>query len=109
MVKTKNGAANDLLDASTYLERQIGSMTLPPDRKADVEIDILGYKEAGGVKFHGRHSRKSMRVPGPVQTIVVYTKAIEVNVPIDDAIFVPPAPPRGRRRGPPRGAGGSTR
>ncbi|HEX2443329.1 MAG TPA: hypothetical protein VHJ77_05245 [Vicinamibacterales bacterium] len=94
VVKTKNGATRTIyLDASTYLERrQIGSMTLPPDRKANVEIDVLGYKEAGGVKFPA-DIQEERTGAGPVQTIVVYTKAIEVNVPIDDAIFAPPAPP----------------
>jgi hypothetical protein len=101
VVKTKNGASRTIyLDASTYLERrQIGSMTLSPDRKANVEIDILGYKEAGGVKFPA-DIQEERTGAGPVQTIVVYTKAIEVNVPIDDAIFVPPAPPAAAAAGP---------
>jgi len=101
VVRTKNGAARTIyLDASTYLERRlIGSMTLPSDRKANVEIDILGYKEAGGVKFPA-DIQEERTGAGPVQTLVVYTKAIEVNVPIDDAIFVPPAPPAGPGAGP---------
>jgi hypothetical protein len=74
-------------------------MTLPPDRKANVEIDILGHKEAGGVKFPA-DIQEERTGAGPVQTIVVYTKAIEVNVPIDDALFVPPAPPAGAGAGP---------
>ena len=80
-------------------------MTLPRPKR-HVEIDILGLQGSrrGEVPADIRGWRSA-----PVQTIVVYTKAIEVNVPIDDAIFSRRAPPAGPAPGPPRGAGGSTR
>jgi hypothetical protein len=91
---TKNGVARTFyIDASTYLVRRITGVTnLPGDRKASLETDILAHKEAGGVKFPA-DIQEDRTGAGPVQTIVSYTKAIEVNVPIDDALFAPPAVP----------------
>ncbi|MGH9329948.1 MAG: hypothetical protein ACRD09_05850, partial [Vicinamibacterales bacterium] len=50
---TKNGVARTFyIDVSTYLVRRVMGITiLPGDRKANLETDILGYKEVGGVKF----------------------------------------------------------
>jgi hypothetical protein len=92
-VTTKNGVARTFfIDASTYLVRRITGITiLPGDRKANLETDILGYKDAGGVKFPA-DIQEDRTGAGPVQTTVTYTKAIEINVPIDDALFAPPAP-----------------
>lgn len=89
---TKNGVARTFyLDAATYLVRRITGVTnLPGDRKANLETDILAHKEAGGVKFPS-DIQEDRTGAGPVQTVVSYTKAIEVNVPIDDALFAPPA------------------
>jgi hypothetical protein len=89
---TKNGVARTFyLDAATYLVRRITGVTnLPGDRKANVETDILAHKEAGGVKFPA-DIQEDRTGAGPVQTVVSYTKTIEVNVPIDDALFAPPA------------------
>jgi hypothetical protein len=93
-VTTKNGVVRTFyIDASTYLVRRItGTAILPGDRKAKIETDILGYKEAGGVKFPA-DIQEDRTGAGPVQTIVTYTKAIEINVPIDDALFAAPQPP----------------
>jgi hypothetical protein len=91
-VTTKSGVARTFyIDVSTYLVRRVtGTTILPGDRKAMIETDILGYKEAGGVKFPADIQEDRIGA-GPVQTVVTYTKAIEVNVPIDDALFVAPA------------------
>lgn len=91
---TKNGVARTFyIDAATYLVRRITGVTnLPGDRKANLETDILAHKEAGGVKFPA-DIQEDRTGAGPVQTVVSYTKAIEINVPIDDALFVPPAAP----------------
>jgi hypothetical protein len=93
---TKNGVARTFyIDATTYLVRRITGVTnLPGDRKANLETDILAHKEAGGVKFPA-DIQEDRTGAGPVQTVVSYTKAIEINVPIDDALFAPPAPPPG--------------
>jgi hypothetical protein len=95
-VTTKNGTARMFyIDASTYLVRRVtGVMHLPGDRKANVETDILGHREAGGVKFPA-DLQEDRTGAGPVQTTVTYTTAIEVNVPIDDALFAPPPSPPG--------------
>jgi hypothetical protein len=89
---TKNGVARTFyIDAATYLVRRVTGVTnLPGDRKANLETDILSHKEAGGVKFPA-DIQEDRTGAGPVQTVVSYTKAIEVNVPIDDALFAPPA------------------
>jgi hypothetical protein len=89
---TKNGVARTFyIDATTYLVRRITGVTnLPGDRKANLETDILAHKEAGGVKFPA-DIQEDRTGAGPVQTVVSYTKAIEVNVPIDDGLFAPPA------------------
>jgi len=93
-VTTKNGVARTFfIDAATYLVRRITGVTnLPGDRKANIETDILAHKEAGGVKFPA-DIQEDRTGAGPVQTTVSYTKAIEINVPIDDALFAPPPPP----------------
>jgi hypothetical protein len=105
VVKTRSGATRVIyLDASTYLERRhTGSLSLPRDQRANLELDILGHREAGGVKFPSELQEERTGA-GPVQTLVTYTKSIEVNVPIDDAIFAPPAQP-----GPKEGVGGAPR
>jgi hypothetical protein len=89
---TKNGVARTFyIDAATYLVRRITGVThLPGGRKANLETDILSHKEAGGVKFPA-DTQEDRTGAGPVQTVVSYTKAIEINVPIDDALFAPPA------------------
>jgi hypothetical protein len=91
-LSTKNGVTRTFyIDAATYLVRRITGVTnLPGDRKANLETDILAHKEAGGVKFPS-DIQEDRTGAGPVQTVVSYTKAIEVNVPIDDALFAPPA------------------
>lgn len=92
-VTTRNGVARTFyIDAATYLVRRITGVTnLPGDRKANIETDILAHKEAGGVKFPA-DLQEDRTGAGPVQTTVSYTKAIEINVPIDDALFAPPPP-----------------
>jgi hypothetical protein len=107
-VKTKSGATRVIyLDASTYLERRhTGSLPLPRDQKANVELDIVGHREAGGVKFPSELQEERTGA-GPVQTLVTYTKSIEVNVPIDDALFAPPA--QAGAKGGPGGAAATDR
>jgi hypothetical protein len=95
-VKTRNGASRTFyIDGSTYLVRRITGVTIMPrGQKANIETDILAHKEAGGVQFPSEIQDERTGA-GPVQTLVTYTKAIEINVPIDDGLFVPPAKPAG--------------
>lgn len=90
-VKTRSGAERTIyLDAATYLERrQTGVLNLPDGRRFDVVIDFDNYRDVDGVKF--AHDITEERTgKEPVQSLVTYTERIELNVPLDDALFAPP-------------------
>lgn len=87
-VTTKSGASGHLyLDAKTYLDRR--HVNLTPNRQAQVVVDLGGWREVNGVKFPFDITEERTS-KAPVQTLVTYTEKIEINVPIDDAIFAPP-------------------
>lgn len=91
-VTTKSGAERTIyLDASTYLERrQTGILNLPGGRQFTTVIDLGNYREIDGVKF--AHDISEERTgKEPVQSLVSYTEKIELNVPMDEALFAPPA------------------
>jgi hypothetical protein len=92
-VTTRNGATRTIyLDAATYLDRRhTGVLNMPGGRQADVVIDFDNWREIGGVKFPFDISEERTGKQ-PVQSLVTYTEAIEVNVPLDDALFATPAP-----------------
>ncbi len=90
-VTTKSGATRYVyLDAKTFLDRRhTGVLNLPNNRQFDVVIDFGGWREVNGVKFpfditEDRSGKE------PAQTLVTYTEKIEVNVPMDDALFAVP-------------------
>jgi hypothetical protein len=90
-VKTRSGAERVVyLDAKTYLERrQTGILKLPGGRQFNIVIDFDNYQEINGVKFpfditEDRTGKE------PSLSFAVYTEKIEVNVPIDDALFATP-------------------
>jgi len=90
-VVTKGGTERTIfIDAQTFLERRhTGVLTLPGNRRFDVTIDYSNWKNVNGVKFpfdinEERTSRE------PVQSFVTYTEKIEINVPMDDALFAIP-------------------
>jgi hypothetical protein len=90
-VKTKGGAERLIyLDSKTYLERrQTGILKLPGGRQFDVVTDFDNYKEIDGVKFpfditEDRTGKE------PSLSYVTYTEKIEVNLPMDDAMFSAP-------------------
>ena len=90
-VKTRSGAERVIyLDAATFLERrQTGLFKHPSGAQFDVVIDFDNYKDVGGVKF--AHDINEDRTGNaPVQSLVTYTEKIELNVPMDDALFAPP-------------------
>jgi hypothetical protein len=90
-VKTKGGAERIIyLDAATYLERrQVGVLNLPDGRRFDVVIDFDNYRDVDGVKFPYDITEERTGTE-PVQSLVTYTEKIELNVPMDDALFAPP-------------------
>ncbi len=91
-VKTKSGAERTLyLDAKTYLERrQTGILNLPGGRQFNVVIDFDNYRDVNGVKFPFDINEDRTGTE-PSLSYVTYTEKIEVNVPMDDSLFAPPA------------------
>ncbi len=97
-VTTKGGTVRDVyLDANTFLESQVtGRVRLPAlnprtkdHRFYTTTIVFSDYRDVNGVKFP--FSIDEERIEGPItQSFAIYTDKIEVNVPMDDALFVPP-------------------
>ena len=104
-VTTKGGVVRHLyIDTATHLDRRhAGTVTLPPPanapagappRQYNFVSDFSDWKDVNGVKF--AFAVDEDRVGGgPAQSFATYTEKIEVNVPMEDTIFAPPAPPSG--------------
>ena len=104
-VTTKSGVVREIyIDTATYLDRRhAGTVTLPSPpnapagakpRQYNFTSDFSDWKEVNGVKFafavdEDRVGRE------PSQSFATYTEKIEINVPIEDAMFAPPAAPSG--------------
>ena len=90
-VKMRSGAERTIfLDAATFLERRhTGVLTLPNGRKFNVVIDFDNWRDINGVKFPFDINEERTG-DAPVQSFVTYTQGIEVNVPMDDALFATP-------------------
>lgn len=89
-VTMKSGAVRYVyLDATTFLERRHETtIELAPSRRVATTIDFSDWRDVGGVKFpFGLEEERD----APGQTFVHYTKRIEVNVPMDDALFRMPS------------------
>ena len=79
------------LDAKTYLDRRhTGILNLPGNRQFDVVISFDGWRDVDGVKFPFDITEERTGKE-PVVTLVTYTESIEINAPMDDALFNPPA------------------
>jgi hypothetical protein len=97
-VTTRGGTVRYVyLDARTYLDRRhTGVFTIyhPADRARDrqfnVVLDFGGWREVNGVKFPFDITEERTGKE-PVQSYAIYTEKIEANVPMDDALFAPPA------------------
>jgi len=89
-VTMKSGAVRSVyLDASTFLERRHETtIELAPGRRVATTIDYSDWREVGGVKFPFAIEEER---DAPGQTFVHYTKRIDVNVPLDDAMFRMPS------------------
>lgn len=98
-VTTKGGTVRDVyLDANTFLEAQVvGKVRLPaldPKTKEHrfytTTLVYSDYRDVNGVKIP--FSIDEERIEGPItQSFAVYTDKVEVNVPMDDSLFAPPA------------------
>jgi hypothetical protein len=77
------------LDAETLLERRHeATIEVAPNRRVATTITFSDWREIGGVKFPFAVDEER---DAAGQTYVVYTRKIEVNVPMEDAIFKMPA------------------
>ncbi len=65
-------------------------LNLPGGRQFDVTIDFDNWRDVEGVKFPFDITEERTGKE-PVVTLVTYTEKIELNVPMDDALFAPPA------------------
>ncbi len=90
-VTTKSGAVRYIyLDVTTYLDRRhAGVLKLPPDRQLDFVMDFGGWRSVDGVMFpfdisEDRTGRE------PSVSYATYTERIELNVPMEDALFATP-------------------
>lgn len=95
-VVLKSGATREIfLDTKTFLPlRETGRSSLPPDPKGNPRFNehvftYSDWRDVNGVKFPFAVDEE--RTGGPVtQSFAVYTEKIEVNVPVDDALFAKP-------------------
>jgi hypothetical protein len=89
-VTLKSGAVRNVyLDAETLLDRRHETtIEIAPDRRVATTITFGDWREIGGVKFPFAIDEER---DAPGQTFVTYTKKIDVNVPLEDAIFRMPS------------------
>ena len=93
-VTTKNGTVRYVyLDAKTLLERrEVGMIVLPNGRKENTTLDFSNYRAVDGIQFPFNID-EDRSGPQITQSFATYTEKIELNVPMEDAIFAPPAAP----------------
>jgi hypothetical protein len=78
------------VDAKTYLERRhTGVLNLPGGRQFEVTITFDNWRDVEGVKFPFDITEERTGKE-PVVSLVTYTEKIEINTPMDDAIFSMP-------------------
>jgi hypothetical protein len=89
-VTMKSGAVRYVyLDPATFLERRHETtVEVAPNRRIETTITFGDWREINGVKFPFAIEEER---DAPGQTFVFYTKKIEVNVPLEDAIFRMPS------------------
>lgn len=89
-VTMRSGAVRYVyLDPETYLERRHeATIELAPNRRVPTTITFGDWREIGGVKFPFAIEEER---DAAGQTFAFYTKKIEVNVPMEDAIFRMPS------------------
>jgi hypothetical protein len=91
-VTTKSGATRTIhLDATTYLDRQhSGVNNLPGGRKSQFTMTFSNWRDVDGLKFPFDVDEE--RQDGPItQSFATYTHKIELNTPMEDALFATPA------------------
>jgi hypothetical protein len=79
------------LDATTYLERrQTGARTLPNNTTETFVMDFSNWRTIDGVTFPFNID-EDRTGPQVTQSFAIYTEKIELNVPLEDALFATPA------------------
>lgn len=91
-VTTKSGAARTIyLDAATLLDRRQTWTTKQPNGQVmEFTMDFSNWRDIEGVKFPFDIDEDRKGVPIS-QSFAIYTEKIELNVPMDDALFATPA------------------
>jgi hypothetical protein len=103
-VTTKGGTVRNVyIDTKTFLDRRhTGTVNLPPPANApagaqprsyDFTADFSDWKDVNGVKFPFAVDEDRVGPREPAQSFATYTEKIEVNVPVEDAIFAPATSP----------------
>ena len=95
-VVLKSGATREIfLDSKTFLPvKEAGRQSLPPDpqgrpRYNESVFTYADWRDVNGVKFPFAVDEE--RTGGPItQSFAIYTEKIEVNVPVEDTLFVKP-------------------
>ena len=88
-VTMKSGAVRYVyLDPVTFLERKHeATVEIAPNRRIATTITFGDWREIDGVKFPFAIEEER---DAPGQTFVFYTRKVEVNVPIEDGLFLQP-------------------
>jgi hypothetical protein len=90
-VTLKSGAVRTVyLDATTFLRAQAARHdddAAGPEGAGDADLQRLPDVDGIELPFAIDEERESF----PVQTIAIYTEKIELNVPVEEAAFTPPA------------------
>ena len=90
-VTTKSGAVRNIyLDTTTCLDRRhTGVLNLAPNRQMNFVMDFGGWRSVDGVMFPFDIG-EDRTGPEPSVSYATYTEKIELNVPMDDALFATP-------------------
>ena len=90
-VTTRSGAVRYIyLDATTGLDRRhAGVLNLAPNRQMNFVMDFNGWRNVDGVMFPFDIG-EDRTGPEPSVSYATYTEKIELNVPMDDALFATP-------------------
>lgn len=90
-VTTGSGVVRTIhLDAATYLDVQhAGTVNVNPTRKYTFVTTFSTWKEVDGVKFPFDIDEERVD-PQTTQSFATYTHSVELNLPMEDALFATP-------------------
>lgn len=90
-VTTRSGTVRTInLDATTYLDVQhAGTVNINASRKYNFVTTFSSWKEVGGLQFPFDLDEERVD-PQTTQSFATYTHSIELDAPMDDALFATP-------------------